>query len=482
MSNLLREWRGRGRGPSLSNVLDAPVPRLRSAPFLPALLAALCALVAVGLLPSTASAHSGKQSYLYVSVFERGVEGRVEIPVVDLGRALGVDFSQDPAGLVDAVLASRDDMERYVSSHTTLGDGAVEWTIDYRDISVLPTENGPYAVLDFVVEDDFDEAPRTFVADFAVIIEFDPERDALLIIEDDFQSAVFDNGEEPLLGFSVGLTEQRVELGDESTLSSMAEIRGMGSDAVRTGIDLLLLVAASTVLLLLVPATRGETSPTSVRALAARGRSGLGWFAGLSAVGLWISGLGALTPSPRPAGLIVAGALAVVAVALVVTLLRPSTRGAGRLVVAVAGACFGLGLGASFFAQDLDRSRPVVSLIAFQVGAWIAALFVVVFVAVPLLMLRRTRFVTVIGVVLGAIFAGYAVAWIGELIVDGDWPVEKVANPLRVWPRNVWFVALAVAAAAGVRTIEQRAGRLRSVDSAPAAAVDPSDSLDPVRT
>jgi hypothetical protein len=116
--------------------------------------------------------------------------------------------------------------------------------------------------------------------------------------------------------------------------------------------------------------------------------------------------------------------------------------------------------------QDLDRSRPVTGLVAFQVGAFVAALLVAVFIGVPLLLLRRTRYVPAIVLVLSVIFVGYAVAWSGELLANDDWPIEKVANPLRVWPRNFWFVLLAVAAAGAIRSIEQRAGRLRSTDTA----------------
>jgi hypothetical protein len=73
---------------------------------------------------------------------------------------------------------------------------------------VLRTSKGAYVVLDFVVDEDIDEVPRTFVANFAVIVESNPERDSLLLIEDDWPSATFNNGSGHLLGFSVGMTEQ----------------------------------------------------------------------------------------------------------------------------------------------------------------------------------------------------------------------------------------------------------------------------------
>lgn len=446
------------------------VPRLALA----SLLASL--LMVVGLAPATASAHSGKQSYLYVSLFEDGIEGRVEIPAVDLGPALGIGFSEAPDALRAEVIAARSVIEAYISEHTGLGTANESWNLEFGDLSVLPTENGPYVVLDFVVNDEIDGAPRTFVADFAVIVESNPERDSLLLIEDDWPSATFDNGSRHLLGFSVGMTKQVVELENESTLASMAAIRGMGSDEVREGIDLLLLVAAVTTTLVLVPRRREESTPRPLSTVGRDAATGAGIFVLATTISLWVVGLGVLTLPTRVTAAIVAGTLALQAVYLAAARFRAPTRTLGTAMLSLAGLAFGFGLGDGFVFHDLDRSRPVTGLVAFQVGALIAALLVALFIGLPLLLLRRTRYVPAIVVTLSVVFVGYALAWSGELLANDDWPIETVANPLRVWPRNFWFVLLAVAAAGAIRTIEQRAGRLRPTDAPAAPNPDPVDA------
>jgi hypothetical protein len=446
------------------------VPRL----VLTSLLA--CLLLVVGLAPATASAHSGKQSYLYVSLFEDGIEGRVEIPAVDLGPALGIDFSEAPDALRGEVIAARSAIEAYIAEHTGLGTATENWNLRYGDLSVLPTSKGAYVVLDFVVDEDIDEVPRTFVAEFAVIVESNPERDSLLLIEDDWPSATFDNGSGHLLGFSVGMTEQVVELEDESTLASMAAIRGLGSDEVREEIDLLLLVAAVATTLVLVPRRRDESEPRPLTSVGRDIATGAGIFVLASTISLWIVGLGVLTLPTRVTAAIVAGTLALQAVYLTVARFRASTRTLATAMFALAGLAFGFGLGAGFLLHELDRSRPVTGLVAFQVGALIAGLLVALFIGLPLLLLRRTRHVPAIVVTLSVVFVGYAVAWSGELLANDDWPIEKVANPLRVWPRNFWFVLLAIAAAGAVRSFEQRAGRLRSSGAPSDPTPDPIDT------
>ena len=45
----------------------------------------IAVVVVLGLAPLSADAHSGKQSYLYISVYDDGIEGRVEMPAAELG-------------------------------------------------------------------------------------------------------------------------------------------------------------------------------------------------------------------------------------------------------------------------------------------------------------------------------------------------------------------------------------------------------------
>ncbi|MFK7917782.1 MAG: hypothetical protein AB8G14_06870 [Ilumatobacter sp.] len=87
----------------------------------------LMLIAALGLNDGSAAAlPSCKQSYLFVSVFDDGVEDRVEMPVADLS-----------------------------------------------------AENGPYVILRFEVDETFESAPESFVAEPSVIIEANPGKDAL---------------------------------------------------------------------------------------------------------------------------------------------------------------------------------------------------------------------------------------------------------------------------------------------------------------
>jgi len=430
-------------------------------------------VVIVGLAPLGADAHSGKQSYLYISIFDDGVEGRIEMPAADLAAALGDDIPANAPAARAAVAELTTPIREYVAQNFALAGDSGDWTVTLADtISILPTENGLYVVIEYVVENDFDRAPDAFTADFSIIIENDENKDALLHIEDDWASAEFNNGERPLLGFSTGQTEQRVNLGGASTIDSMLAIRGLGTDAVRTGIDLMLIVVAVALPAVLVPAAR-RTHVVSRPDLARRiGSAFVALIAGHS-ITLWLVGSGVITPSTRLVGVLVAAGLTTVAVFGLIAFWRPAVWSLSPTVIAIVGLLQGLGLGDLFLADELDRRRPLTSLLAFHIGVEIALAIVAAIVIVTLGLLRRTRFATPAAMVLGLALAGYGAAWFFERLGESDWPIEEVANPLRVWPRNLVFAAIAIAVAAGLRHWDARANRLRPIEQPETIADSP---------
>ncbi|MFK7917039.1 MAG: HupE/UreJ family protein [Ilumatobacter sp.] len=433
--------------------------------------AALALMAVLGPVSGTADAHSGKQSYLYISVFDDGVEGRVEMPVVDLAAALEIELPTDVAGARSAVDAMTPTIRDYAIANTSLGDTEGPWKLDFDEqLSILPTENGPYVLLDFAVDEPFDTAPRTFVAEFSVIIESNPEKDALLLIENDWGSATFINESEPLLGFSIGATEQTAVLDESSTLQSMGAVRGLGTDAIRTGIDLLLLVAAVTLLALTARSENGQLA--SLGETLQRTARSFGLLVLVATPVLWLIGLGAASPPSRAVGIVVSlalGSIAVVSIVARLAALRPMVL---TTTTIAAGAVLGAGLGRLFIDAGLDRRSATLSLISFEVGVLAATVLIVACMAGPLLLLRDTRLFTLVSVLLGIALIGYSIAWLGERGLDTEWPIEEVANPLRVWPRNFWFVAAALGAAALWRRIDGGA----DTDSDAARIEEPSTS------
>lgn len=412
----------------------------------------LMAIVGPGSTSGLVDAHSGKQSYLYVSLFDESVEARVEMPAVDVSSVLGIDIPGDVAGAEAAIADEAATIREYIAENTALRDDDGPWRLEVADEGeILATESGLYVTFDVEVDETFDEAPDTFVAEFSVIIESDPEKDALLLIENDWASATFDNEGEHLLGFSAGMTEQLVEIETVSTLTAMGEVRGLGTDAVRTGIDLLLIVVALTLLLTMERRSASTADRTARIARVARVARVVATFVATFTLTLWASGLGVVDLGERAAGIIVALALAAIAITAGVARFRHIGDRVSVALVSLAGLAFGIGLGSAFVDAGLDRRRSVLGLVAFEAGAIVASAIVVACVVVPMLLLRSTRWGDLLTIALATVLTAYAIAWLGERGLSEEWPIEEVANPLRVWPRNLWFVAAAIAVAALAR-------------------------------
>ena len=399
------------------------------------LLTLLAVVLSLAVLGQPVGAHSGKQSYLYLSLYDGVVEGRVEIPVVDLGPAIGVEIPQGGAAgpVVQEHLTVIQD---YLTRNVALRDDSGEWPLEFAGWSLLDTGRGTYATFPFVADVSSSEAPRDFVANFSAVIENDPNKDALLLIENDFGTAVFDNESEHLLGFSTGNTEQRVVLTDGSLAASMVAVGGIGIDEVRVGIDVMLVGVATTAMLIC------GSAPRAIRGLAA--------FAAGQAVALWIVGLLA-SPSARFTDLVGALAALLAGAACVVVLVRPVPDRVVVVGAALIGVVQGAVLGGRFAGRRLDETAPIASALGHHAGVLIATAIVVALTALPLLILHSTRWARPLAIGVGVVVALYGLAWTGEWLADADWPIERVANPWRVWPRNLLLVAAVVAVAVVLR-------------------------------
>lgn len=425
----------------------------------------------------TASAHNGKQSYVYVSLYDTQIDGRVEIPAADLGEVLGFDAGTTAEAIAASAAANEDAIIDYLAAHLALGESvAAPWPIAFGAITVLDRGPQSYLLIQYEVTTEFDATPRTFEVEYDAIIEANPEKDALLHIENDVRSATLSNESEALLGFSVGQTVQVVSVDTASTLEQVAVVRGAGTDAVRGGAVHALFVLVLMAPIALLARGRGFTDPApTVRAIASRAGLILVAFAGGHLVTLWLTGLGVIDVPSRAVVALSATSLLAISLWVVATWQRPSLTGRDIPVVAVLGLLQGLALGERFVDDGLDRSRTLLSLVGYSIGVEVAVVIAAVLMLVPMVILRRTPIAPAVLVVVCAVGLGYSVAWIMQGLLDADWSLQRIENPWRVWPRSLILAILFSLAAVGVRAIFAARDQLRPVGPAPEPSDEPVD-------
>lgn len=366
---------------------------------------------------SPASAHSGIQSYVYMSVFDDALEGRVEYPVADLGEVLGVEFPDDPDEALDLARSRATEIIDYTDRHLELSDADGSWNVVFTgEILYLDTENGGYVLVPFDVDEPFDEIPRAWTTTYDGIIESNPERDALFLIEDDWKTATFRNEGSHLLGFSVGNETQEIVLDEVSATSSLREIARLGTNTIDESA-----VAILAVIAVLSAATVGRVRseiddenendggelqrPPVVSSLVRVAAHAAALIVGQT-VSLWVIGLAGIDVSER---------VAVLAAAVGVLVAAASRWLDERASVAAAGAVgllVGVLVGFEFVELLLERSRPVLSLLAFDGGASVMIVIVTLLLLPIALLLTRHRAaprianaVSIIGLVAGSVWA-----------------------------------------------------------------------------
>ena len=431
----------------------------RIKPFLLVLFAA-ATVIGAG---SSASAHSGKQTYLYVNLFDDGVDGRIEFPAADLAAVLDLEFGTDPGQAARVADANAAEIQSYVADHFAIGDGEEDWDIEFGAVEILPVA-GNYILVPYTVQREFDAAPRSFVMEFDGIIHANDQKDALLHIENDWRSAQFANEADPIIGFSAGQTVQTVTINDTSTFESMGAVRALGTDTMRTSTDQILFVVALVVPIGLVARGRTVSDPAPTLPAVARRLTRLLVISIVAhSATLWLVGFGVIDLSARLTSILVAVALLALAFYAVV-------RFGGRhedVVVAVLGLVQGLGLGLAFTSTHLDRYDTLLPLLAFNLGVEVAVLVIAAMVLAITLPLRRTALAPIVLYGAAIAIAGYAIGWLYERIGDTSISMEKIANPLRVWPRNLWIVIAVALAGGAVYWWTASRGRLRPVDGQP---------------
>jgi len=445
-------------------------------------LASLFALIGViGAGGGTASAHSGEQSYVYLEIFDTAIEGRVEYPISDLNRVLGLDIPLDEDAALDAMEQSADLIIGYSSEHLSMGpaDGG-EWTLEFSDeFEILDIGARSYGIVHFEVAERFDPPPRQFRVTYDGIIESDPDRDAFLLIATDFGSGTFNNEADEFLRFSDGDTEQIVDLDDSSFFKGFVAVVDLGVEHIRIGTDHILFVLALVLPSVLVFRTvadgreqaklapkQGEWHPSDrFGSTLWRVLKIVTMFTIAHSITLALGGLGIIELSPRLVESIIAISIAAAAIHNI----RPIFVNKEWALAFGFGLFHGFGFAGLLADLGLDQSRRLISLLAFNIGVELGQAAIILMVFPLLFIMRRSRWYLPIMNLGSVLLALVALAWAAERIFDYDLSVSDTIDPVFRWPRSALVIAVGYAVATGIWWFGKQRGDLRptmSIDEA----------------
>lgn len=423
----------------------------------------LLGVLGLALWPGAASAHAGDESYLYLDVTRSAVGGRIETPISDLNEALGLELGGSDEEIIAGIRAEFTLIADYLSDHLHIGAGDEQWDLEFTEselfFSELPEADDNYVLFHFEASPTVEPVPRELAVTFDPFFDDIPGRDGLLLIGNDWQAGVIDNGYDVFTAFDGNSRTQIVDLGDTSRFKNFSESIKLGLDHIRSGPDHILFV-----LVLILPAVlvfNGAWQPArSFGASLWRVLKIVTMFTVAHSITFTLAGLDLL---PLPSARIVESVIALSIAAAALHNIRPVAANREWLISFAFGLFHGMGFASLVSGLDVDRSTQLISLLGRNVGIEIGQSVVVILLFPALFVLRRTRYYRPFLVAFSLALALISLGWVIERALETDLNIDALVDPVIAFPRVLLGVAAFTAAALALYRFEQGRDRLLRV-------------------
>ena len=329
-------------------------------------------------------AHALEQSYVYLTVSDNSLSGRIELNIPDLNNVLGTDLVTD-GSLTDADIAPHLEVIRdYLTSRVGFApNGAAAKTLPLTNYELTSTPLTQYFVYYFEFPE-FGSKLLYVDVDYAVLFDEVPSHRAMLMIETNWGTGTFENEAQVSLDFTGGNTSQRLDLSDSSVWRGFGVLVRQGIHHIWIGIDHILFLVA-----LLLPSVvrrkSGVWAPvTEFKPAFMYVIKVVTIFTVAHTITLSLASLGLFTIPSRLVESIIAVSIAVAAAEV----LYPIFRGRIWIIVFVFGLFHGFGFATVLGELGIPQKYVVHSLLGFNIGVEIGQVTIVCAVF-PLLYLSR---------------------------------------------------------------------------------------------
>ena len=355
----------------------------------------------------TSHAHTLGQSYIFMRIGDQSIQGRVEIPILDLDRAASLDISSEGVISDAEVTEARVKIEDYLQKNFRISSSGKSWPMHYSDIELLEIEVADYLVAQFTVGMD-GVVPDVLDIEYSAIHEVDSDHRGWLIIEENEKTGLRGNHATMSLIFSPQNQRQQLNLLIDPTPVTWRKFIWEGVWHIWIGLDHVLFIIALVITAVVTreqgsfrPVARFSTSFMNVIKI-------ITLFTIAHSITLSLSALGLVTVPSRAVESVIAFSV----FAIAVNNIYPVVKKQVWWFVFGFGLFHGLGFASILNELMLGQTSRIKSLIGFNLGVELGQL-AIISVLFPLLFLMRNRRLYVPGVVTGgsAIIAVMALWW-----------------------------------------------------------------------
>jgi len=369
--------------------------------------------------------HQLGQSYIFLKIYDHSIHGRLEVPVSDLNKALGLDFRTDGSVTNEDVDRHIAVIKLYLLEKVRMAPNGKAMALRLVGHSLFSVSLGQYVTVEFAI-DDLAEEPKHIDVDYAVVFDVDEKHRGLLVIEHNWKTNTF-NTESLALIFSPSNRSQRLDLSSSSVWNGFMGLIELGIHHIWEGIDHILFLMA-----LLLPSVVSRNArqwePTGkFRASLIHVVKIVTFFTLAHSVTLSLAALEFVQLPSRLVESMIAISITVAAVDIVFPILR------GRLlwVVFAFGLFHGFGFASVLSSMGISSTYMPLSLLGFNLGVEFGQV-AIVSLAFPILFVisRRqfyTRYLLASGAILLIIISLY---WFVERAFQVDLPAGELLRSI----------------------------------------------------
>ena len=187
------------------------------------------------MVPKLANAHEANHTYVFLRVYENGVNGRLEISAKDINKELGIDLNEE---IQEAELTPYiPQIKKYRESNFSLTSNGLLFPIDFGETKILALDDeDDYIEFHFDVKKT-DIMPDYFDITYSPFFKSNSNHKGVLIIEYNWKAGIVDNHTLIAEIFTKGDETKQLSLSDVSLWKGFVAMIKLGIWHIWIGLD-----------------------------------------------------------------------------------------------------------------------------------------------------------------------------------------------------------------------------------------------------
>jgi hypothetical protein len=371
-------------------------------------------------------AHDVDQSYLFLTVENQKIGGRVEVTTRDLNQALNLGWPEDGSLTLEQIQQADSILVEYVTDRLALTVDGIPTSMDVVGYDYQTISIGQFVHIELQFTPVVNQ-PRMLEVTNGLVFDVDPKHRSLLVVENHWRAGTLSNEMVISLVFGPDDRTQSLDVSEGSVLRGLWGFIESGMHHIWIGLDHILFLLALLLPSVMVRSQTGWSGAPDLKFALWRVVKIVTVFTIAHSITLSVAALGVVSIGSRVVESIIAISIGIAALHILV----PTIKSHAVWVVLAFGLFHGFGFASVLGELAIPEEYLIWSLLGFNIGVEIGQLAIVIGL-VPILFLIRdsvvyARFMLPWGAV-GLLFV--SLYWFTERALDVDFALRRTLREL----------------------------------------------------